>query len=238
MPVDDGNLNTTRLVPVWDWAIRLFHLALVLAIGGLWYTAEFGMGFDFPMEWHARLGYCVLGLVSFRLIWGLVGAGHARFANFLVSPARTWRYGRAFLARRSPSYAGHNPLGGWMVMALLLTLLVQGVSGLFSTDDILFDGPLREWGSPALVAVLNWLHHNNITVLWVLIALHLLAVMWHAFQGENLIAAMLTGKKSFSSVQEVRDIERGYQRCAPIVPCLLAVFVIGIVGSAIWLTIR
>ncbi|TVU69728.1 cytochrome b/b6 domain-containing protein [Cobetia crustatorum] len=236
MSNNDDKPPLTCYVPVWDWAVRLFHLALILAVAGLWYTVEFGTGLDFPMEWHARLGYCVLGLVVFRLIWGVIGAGHARFASFMVSPVNAWRYGSAFLAKRQPRYAGHNPLGGWMVAALLWTLLVQAISGLFATDDILFDGPLREWGTPALLTAFNWLHHNNITVLWGLITIHLLAVMWHALRGERLIAAMLTGKKPFTSVQDVHDVGRGYQRRMPMVPLLLAVFMIGVVGGVIWLT--
>lgn len=202
--------STTResrhSVAIWGLAIRLFHVLLILAIVGLWYTVEIGTGLDFPMVWHGRLGYCVLGLVVFRGVWGIIGIGHARFANFLVSPRATWRYATAFMTRQAPRYAGHNPLGGWMSVLLLCVLFIQGVSGLFTSDDILFEGPLYGAVSSPVADFLAWLHHHNITLLWWLIGFHVAAVGLHAWRGEWLFAAMIHGRKTFDGKEPVENL--------------------------------
>lgn len=194
-PVDQGAPSPLRSVEIWGLAIRLFHLLLILAIIGMWYTAEVGAGLDFPMVWHARLGYCVIGLVVFRVIWGLVGSGHARFGRFVVSPRMTWRYTLDFLTERARRHAGHNPLGGWMMLTMLLVLAIQAASGLFITDDLLFEGPLHDRVPASVAERLGWVHHTNITLLWGLIVLHLMAIVWHGLRGEWLIWAMVHGRK-------------------------------------------
>lgn len=202
---DQGEPSPLRSVVIWGLAIRLFHLLLILAIIGMWYTAEVGAELDFPMVWHARLGYCVIGLVAFRVIWGLVGSGHARFSRFVASPRMTWRYAADFLAGRAPRHAGHNPLGGWMTLAILLVLAIQASSGLFLTDDLLFEGPLHDRVPASVAEGLAWVHHTNITLLWGLIALHLMAIVWHGLRGEWLIWAMVHGRKHFRRDESVVD---------------------------------
>ncbi len=133
----------TVRVRAWDLPTRLFHWALVITFAGSWYTAEQGM-----TEWHERLGLATLALLAFRLIWGFVGSGTARFAGFVRGPLAAWRYARETLAGRHPAYLGHNPLGGWSVLALLFAMAAQAGMGLFATDEILYEGPLYAPGRP------------------------------------------------------------------------------------------
>lgn len=123
-------MNETRSNPVWDIFIRLFHWILAASILFAWWSVEQGGNW---MDWHMRAGYLVLALILFRLIWGFIGTSHARFADFVRSPGATLNYTRALLGRREPHYSGHNPLGGWMVVILLLLCLVQAGTGLFTT---------------------------------------------------------------------------------------------------------
>ncbi len=96
------------------------------------------------MTWHMYAGYTVLGLVLFRLLWGVAGSHYARFSEFVYSPTSTLRYTRQLLQHREPHYLGHNPLGGWMVVALLLLAAAQAGTGLFANDEIFTEGPLAQ----------------------------------------------------------------------------------------------
>ncbi|MEQ9509039.1 MAG: cytochrome b/b6 domain-containing protein, partial [Alloalcanivorax xenomutans] len=156
-------------IRVWDLPTRLFHWLLVAAIGFLWYSGGEG---EALMVWHMRAGYLVLGLVIFRIIWGLWGSRHSRFAAFLAGPRRTLDYGKAFARGRAPVFAGHNPLGGWMVMLMLLSLLVQTATGLFATDDISLEGPLSGQVGGATARAHTDVHFWYIDLRLILIAAH------------------------------------------------------------------
>ena len=121
-------------VPVWDWPTRAFHWAIVLIVPAMWATHKLER-----MDVHILLGQAMLGLVLFRLIWGLIGSSTARFSGFVRGPRAVARY----LAGRGGTVFGHNPLGGWSVLAMLPLLAVQVGLGLFATDeDGLVSGPL------------------------------------------------------------------------------------------------
>ncbi|WP_048307341.1 cytochrome b/b6 domain-containing protein [Halomonas sp. PR-M31] len=185
---------------VWDVWVRIFHWVLVLALIVSFYTMKTeGYPLMFPVDWHARAGYTVLGLLLFRWLWGLFGSRHARFLNFLRSPLESWRYLWLFLRNRAPSYAGHNPLGGWTVMIMMLSLTLQAGSGLFLHDDILFEAPLYGSVSDATTKLLTTLHHYNGNFLLGLIGLHIVAVVVHRIKGEKLVGAMFTGRKHLIS---------------------------------------
>lgn len=117
-------MNNPSPVRVWDILIRIFHWALVLSFIVAYLTSEE----DNP--WHIYSGYTVLGLIIFRLIWGFVGSRHARFSDFVRPPAVVYQYVKSLLAGQPPHYIGHNPLGGWMVIAMLITLFAVTLSGL------------------------------------------------------------------------------------------------------------
>ncbi|MDP4916732.1 MAG: cytochrome b/b6 domain-containing protein [Haliea sp.] len=172
--------------PLWDWPTRLFHWSLPILLPLAWWTAEEGQ-----MERHQWIGYTVLVLVVFRIGWGLIGSRHSRFADFVRGPRTAYRY----LRGRFPAGAGHNPLGGWSVMVLLLLLLTQAVSGLFNSDRILFDGPFYHAVDGATRDFLGMVHEWAFNGLLAMIALHLLAVAWHQWRlGEKLLQAMLWGR--------------------------------------------
>lgn len=180
-------------IKVWDIPTRLFHWLLVLLLGAQWFTGEQGEDW---LNWHMYIGYATIALIIFRLLWGFVGSHHARFVNFIASPKRTVNYA---LGNDKKQYAGHNPMGGWMILVLLGLVLLQGVSGLFTTDEIFFDSPYRslidsDWQDRA-----DWLHGNVFDWLLYAVALHILAVLFYwVVKKQNLIRAMFTGTKAGS----------------------------------------
>lgn len=183
-----------RWIRVWDWPTRLFHWSLVLLVCLNVYTGNVG-GLR-EMDLHMLSGYAILALVLFRLAWGLIGSRHSRFADFVRGPRAVITYARSLLGGVHRSFVGHNPMGGWSVTAMLLSLLLQGVTGLFSRDDILTEGPLVKHVSKQTSNLLTEIHEFNATVLYVLIAAHLIAVFGYLFvKKENLIRPMLTGRK-------------------------------------------
>ncbi len=184
-------------IKVWDAPVRLFHWALVLLFAFMFFT---GTVKGELMEWHMRAGYAILALVLFRILWGFAGSSHARFSSFLAGPSSCIAFARKLFARAPAHSAGHNPLGGWMVLALLLALLFQVGTGLFANDDILIEGPLASLVSKALSDRLTGWHYWNVKLLLLLATVHVIAVLYHAvFMKENLIGAMFTGVKHLPS---------------------------------------
>lgn len=172
--------------PLWDLPMRLFHWGLVVLLANAWLSQQRGW-----MEVHRWNGYLLLTLLGFRLLWGWIGSRHARFGDFLYRPGQVWRY----LRGRPVAYGGHNPAGGWAVLAMLALLLVQGVTGLFATDEILFEGPLYPAVASDTAAWLTRWHKLNSDLLLGLVGLHLVALAVHRLvHGERLIGAMLTGR--------------------------------------------
>lgn len=193
-----------HLVRIWDLPTRLFHWLLALAVIGLVVTGQLGQ-----MNWHFRLGYCVLTLLIFRLLWGLVGGRWSRFAAFIYSPASLWRYLRG---RGDPAHAvGHTPTGALSVFALLLLLLAQVGTGLISDDEIASAGPLTHLVSGRIVSLATWYHAKvGQWVLIALVSLHVLAVLYYLWaKRQNLIRPMFNGDKVLSHAADAaRDDTR------------------------------
>lgn len=184
-------------VPVWDLPVRLFHWLLVALVASQIVTVSIG---GLAMEYHALGGYAILTLVIFRIAWGLLGSTHARFSNFLCGPAAVLRYLRSLAKPGHTPHPGHNPLGGWSVMLMLTSLLIQTISGLFADDDILMRGPLAKHVSGDTVSLMTQIHDTNAIVLFTLIAIHIIAVLFYLlFKRENLIGPMFTGHKRITS---------------------------------------
>lgn len=184
----DGGGNAVVRVRVWDLPVRAFHWSLVLAVTVAIVTGEAGGDW---MDIHGKAGLCILGLLVFRLLWGLLGSTHARFISFFPTPRRV----RAYLGGRWTG-AGHNPLGALSVFALLALLSVQVVSGLFSNDEIAYSGPLYPWVSEALAGRLSAIHRLSVNGLFVLIGLHVLAIGYYVrVKRDNLLKPMVTGWK-------------------------------------------
>jgi cytochrome b len=176
---------------VWDLPIRLFHWSLVGLIGFSWWSAE-----TYHMDWHRLSGQAVLFLIAFRLIWGLIGSGPARFAQFLRGP----RAIIAYLTGRAPAAPGHNPLGGWSVVAMLLALSVQVGTGLFAVDiDGIESGPLSHLVDFDQGRLASDMHGVSFTILQMLIGLHVLAVLFYLLvRRRNLIGPMVSGRAKVS----------------------------------------
>ncbi|MGH8764530.1 MAG: cytochrome b/b6 domain-containing protein [Burkholderiales bacterium] len=182
-----------NLVRVWDAPVRLFHWLLVLLFAFMFFSGKSGSEW---LDWHVRAGYAVFALLLFRVLWGFAGSTHARFGGFLAGPKVCIECLQHLLKRTPLPYAGHNPLGGWMVVVLLLSLLFQVGTGLFANDDLLFEGPLASLVSKATSDRLSGWHVWNFNLLLLLAALHIVAVLYHwLFMKENLIGAMFTGMK-------------------------------------------
>lgn len=180
-------------VPVWDLPVRLFHWTLVALLLVSWWTGEEGGN---AMIYHLWSGYGILTLVIFRLLWGLAGSPYARFRQFLRGPRALADYALGLLQRKPSVWVGHNPLGGWVIMIMLLALLVQAMTGLFANDDIFIEGPLYPWVSKRASDALTSLHKANFNLLLALAALHVAAALFYLLvKRENLITPMITGRK-------------------------------------------
>ena len=165
-------------VRVWDLGVRLFHWSLVAMVAAAWVINS-------PRDLHRTLGYIVIGLISFRLIWGLIGTRHARFSDFVPGPRRFLGYLRDMGRGREARYLGHNPAGAAMILALLTTLAAVGATGYMMGMDAYFG---VEWVERA--------HKTLVNALLMLVALHVGGVIFSSLRHrENLVLAMITGQK-------------------------------------------
>lgn len=181
-------------VPVWDLPVRLFHWTLVALVAGLVATGLLGGDW---LAWHMRMGQAVIVLVLFRVSWGFAGSGNARFAAFLRGPQAVLRYARSLVVPPHEVHATHNPLGGWMVIALLGALAIQAGTGLFTNDDILWDGPLVQRVAKETSDAISSIHRRFWWVVVALVALHVLAVgAYRAILKDDLVAPMVRGWKA------------------------------------------
>ena len=184
-------MSETRKILIWDLPTRLFHWLLVLAIVALVVTGKAGGSW---MEWHGRLGLLVLGLLVFRLLWGVMGSTYARFAGFFPTPAKVAAY-----LRGQWHAPGHNPLGACSVLALLAVPLFQALTGLVANDDIAFVGPLYDLVGRDLSNLATRWHLLAVNVLLALVALHVAAILFYAhIKKDNLVKPMVTGYKDLA----------------------------------------
>lgn len=176
------------LARVWDPFVRLFHWSLVTSFAVAWLTHEGDLGWV-----HQWAGYCAGALVLMRLLWGVVGTRYARFSQFVRHPSRVIGYLRDIATGREARYIGHNPAGGAMVVALMLGMLATAVTGWLMTTD-------RYYG-------IDWvqeLHSLCAHGLLLLVFMHLGGVALASRRhGENLVLAMVTGRKRQPGAQDV-----------------------------------
>lgn len=166
-------------IRVWDPLVRLLHWSLALGVAVAWITE------DGPPKLHDAAGYATLALIVVRLVWGVAGNGFARFRSFVCGLSETLRYVKAVARGTEARYLGHNPLGGWMILALLGCTAATGLSGWLYTTDAF-------WG----VAWVEAVHSAFANLLLVLIALHVAGVIFTSIrQRENLVRAMIDGRK-------------------------------------------
>jgi len=217
-----GNENTVK---VWDILVRIFHWSLVISFVIAYLTSEE------KNICHIYSGYTVFGLITFRVLWGIIGSRYARFSDFIYSPGVVFKYIKESISKTPTHYVGHNPAGGWMIIALLVSLFIVSISGLklYAIEE--GRGPLA--GNTDLSIINNayadrdeheegnendeheskengqhneeheqeeefWeeIHEVSTNVILLLIILHIAGVVVaNRLHNENLIKAMITGKK-------------------------------------------
>ncbi|MEO5365289.1 MAG: cytochrome b/b6 domain-containing protein [Magnetococcus sp. WYHC-3] len=184
---------SSRKVMLWDGPTRLFHWSVVLLMGMSWVSID-----NTQVERHALVGQTLLVLALYRVLWGFVGGDTARFRHFLRGPGAVLAYLRAVRSGNKPLVLGHNPAGGWMIVALLLGLLIQGGSGLFTNENtfLYYDAPLASWVGTALSDALTTFHKSFFWVLAAGVGVHVGAALTYlvVFK-ENLIRPMVTGSR-------------------------------------------
>ncbi|MBR1215682.1 cytochrome b/b6 domain-containing protein [Bradyrhizobium sp. JYMT SZCCT0180] len=162
---------------VWDPLVRLVHWGMVASVSVAWLVTEGRI--------HDAAGYILLVLIALRVLWGFIGAERARFSSFVCTPHSVFQYAQQLCAGREPRHIGHNPLGGWMIVALLATGVAVSLSGWLYTTDAF-------WG----IAWVERIHVFFSELLLVLAGLHIAGVIFTSIrQRENLIAAMIHGRK-------------------------------------------
>ena len=217
-----------RRVLAWDAPTRLFKWALVVLVANAWLSNKYGAA---TPAWHVWNGYAVLVAVVFRVLWGFFGGSTARFSHF-VRPWKALVYLPSLLRIPGAKYLGHNPLGGLWIVAILGLCFLQGVLGLYSSDEdrVVIEGPLAATASDATVeAATHW--HGVIfdAILW-LAVLHLVAVfLYDAVKGHGLLPAMIRGTKPDVSYADEQEAVPG----SPVAALLCLLAAIGFVFGAI-----
>ncbi len=186
---------------VWDLPTRLFHWTLVVLVIFQIVSVTLGPDWNKEFNWltlHFWCGYAILALLLFRIAWGFVGSTTARFGHFVKGPGAGIAYLRGLFGSKAEPEIGHNPVGGWMVVALILGLLFQIVTGLFATDTDMgyYAGPLAKHASERFSSGATKIHHIWVNLLYVMVALHVSASLFYlVVKRQNLIAPMFSGDK-------------------------------------------
>ena len=189
--MSDTNPPQKKSNPViWDLPLRIFHWALVLCVVTSVISAKAGL-----TAIHERSGLAVIALILFRLIWGFTGSQTARFSSFLKSPLSVWSSLKRLMSKQTDHLSGHSALGGYATVVLLTICLVMAVSGAFSTDDILYDGPFAHL-APDHIKLASSVHNMTEKALFAVIVLHLFALYVYFWRlKKNLVPAMITGRR-------------------------------------------
>jgi cytochrome b len=216
-------------VRAWDIPTRVFHWSLVMLIILAPVTANLA---DPLKTAHKIVGYCILILVVWRVMWGFTGGSTARFRAFFPWPWVVIPYLINVFRGKKADYLGHNPLGSVMVMLLLAGASAQAIAGLFTTDDIVVAGPLYPLASAAWNKLMAVYHSYGFIVILSLAGLHVIAnLLYSAFSGVNLIGAMVSGRKPERPYVDEREATSGSMLLA----AMLLVIAAGIVVGGIWI---
>ena len=211
---------------VWDLPIRLWHW---LFAGCVLFSLYTGLAGDFSlMEWHQRSGYAIIALLLFRLGWGVWGGLYVRFRHYVTTP-------RAIVAHFAPRWGGapsasappraHTAPGIALVVLLFLAVLVQAITGLFATDDIFINGPLRKYVDAEIAGAMNWMHHRAFRLVIVLVATHLVAHVVYGAMRSPTPLSMVTGRKAV----DLPDTEHHFLR---------AVATLAVAGGFVYFALR
>ena len=207
-------------IRVWDLPTRLFHWTLVATTVALVVTAKVGGN---AMQLHLNLGYFMLALLAFRLVWGLVGGHWSRFGSFFYTPGQIVRY-----LKEKPESVGHSPSGALAVFALLTILLLQVTSGLMTDDEIAFSGSLTRVVSGDWIGLASWYHSDvGQYLLMGIVALHVSAIVFFvAVRKRSLVRPMVLGDKQMPQAAVSSKDSAGTR--------ILALLVLLAVGGLAW----
>ncbi|MDH5325543.1 MAG: cytochrome b/b6 domain-containing protein [Gammaproteobacteria bacterium] len=174
---------------------RVWHWIFVVAVSGSWLFGKF-MSSD-SVLWHFYLGYTIVALLLFRLIWGMVGPDPVRLRALFSRPSEVIAYSKTLMKRTPSGYAGHNPMGSLWIVVVLLILLLQAISGLFIDADDFFEyGPLFDYVSEDTAKFFNRWHYYLSYLILGLVSLHVFVLFFYLFwKRENLISPMFSGLK-------------------------------------------
>jgi cytochrome b len=215
---------SSATVPVWDVWVRLFHWLLVAAVAVAAYTGFFGR--KNQIDIHVIMGLSATALVVIRLIWGVWGTTYARFSSFISPPGKTLRHARSIIRSREHVSMGHNPLGGWMIVALLALVTVIAITGVVTLGGVVKEGPLAPFVSFATGFSTRKFHYYLAIVLAGMAGLHILGALFESMRTrENLVRAMVTGRK-----QARPDAEAATPRSARPLFALGAVVILGAIA--------
>ncbi|MEO1493086.1 MAG: cytochrome b/b6 domain-containing protein [Pseudomonadota bacterium] len=182
-------------IRIWDLPTRLFHWGLAISITGSVISVNMN-----EMDLHGQFGFAVCTLLIFRVLWGIVGSETSRFLQFAPWPGRVAAY-----LRGTWSGVGHNPLGALSVFALLGVACAMVGTGIFANDDVFFEGPWAGWIGSSGSARATGLHEIFEKMLYVLVALHLIAIFFYrAVRQKDLIKPMITGRGPGTEVEQPR----------------------------------
>ena len=211
-------------IRVWDLPIRIFHWALVALLAFSYTTGKIGGDW---MAWHLRSGYAILTLVLFRIAWGVAGSQTARFSSFLRGARPALAHLRALRMGRHEPHVGHNPLGGWMVLAMLAAVAFQASTGLFSDDEIATQGPLAVKVSDALVSRMSALHSAGQWAIVALAALHVAAIAAYRWAWDvRLVGPMVRGWMPAPPGASAPAMRPAWLAAILLALCALAVYVL------------
>jgi cytochrome b len=176
-------------VRVWDQSVRIFHWSIVGLVIGAYVTSKYNW-----MTWHVRLGQLTLTLLTFRILLGFWGSETARFRRFVARPSSALAYARRFFSQAGLTHVGHTPTGGWMVIALILILSMQVLTGLYAYNDVAQVGLLFGIFSSDTANMLVSAHGLLFTLLMTLVTIHIAVIaLYRIVKRENLIRPMTTG---------------------------------------------
>ena len=217
-------------VYIWDRAVRLSHWLLPILFATSWITAELAKDNFELADWHYRSGYALIGVLVFRISWGIWGSSYARFSSWRLNPLAAWQ---ARSASR-PGSSSHGFWGSYMSLTLLSLLSFQVFSGLFSFDTAIYvGGPWSDSISSDLVSTLTSLHHLNFTALQVLILVHISTIIgYRLFLKKDYLSAMITGNKDESLCRD-GEPTKGFSLIGLIIAVALAGAIVGVASGVI-----
>ncbi len=215
---------------VWDLPLRLFHWLFATSIFAAWATAKAGIDW---MQWHFYWATGSSGCWCSGSSGGFFGPRHARFSSFVKKPSAIWLYLKGMFSKSGVQSIGHNPVGGLMVLLMIVLAAIQAGTGLFTTDDVVWAGPYNPAVSRSTASLLSTVHNLNFNFILGAIGLHIAAIAFYAcVKKQNLVLPMLTGHKPAALIPAHEAISSSELLKAVIVSLISSGFVYWLVTHA------